>query len=435
MNISTATQFFSGDSFLLNRLSDSRPSLEFLASKFSHQNARFVLSLYGSSSLLFSKTSAFPSLFFASHTSLSSIGLANNPFLPPAPHGRSSFHPKTPQRTVQEYQSVINPKHQASYVFLGEISHDPSSLKPSPESFYLWAIDLGNLASYSQSELCALASNPQQNQTPESCQTSIETAFDAEFLPFRQGALQLNTTQSQISALARSLIDWNYRNQFCPSCGNKNWSAQGGYKRLCVSGFEQNDNTLSFPENPEFTCPSQKSLNNFAFPRTDPVVIVAITSPCNTKILLARKSIFPKNRYSCIAGFVDAAESIEEAVRREALEETGIKVDQVEYFTSQPWPFPNSLMIGCFARATTTEITIDGNELEDAKWFTAKDVLPAVIKSESETNLQFIKSDHLLSKNTSSDDSLSEILLPPPIAVGFFLTQAWCHRQAELGKL
>lgn len=108
------------------------------------------------------------------------------------------------------------------------------------------------------------------------------------------------------------------------------------------------------------------------FPRTDPAVIMVVTDgeAPNDRCLLGRHPAWPPGRYSTLAGFVEPGESIEQAVRREVLEESGIQVGDVEYFGSQPWPLPRSLMIGCLAEATSVDISVDGEEIEDARWFT-----------------------------------------------------------------
>ena len=107
------------------------------------------------------------------------------------------------------------------------------------------------------------------------------------------------------------------------------------------------------------------------FPRTDPAVIMVVTDGeyPDDRCLLGRHPAWPPGRYSTLAGFVEPGESIEQAVRREVLEESGIRVGAVEYFGSQPWPLPRSLMIGCLAKATSTDVTVDGEEIEDARWF------------------------------------------------------------------
>lgn len=145
-------------------------------------------------------------------------------------------------------------------------------------------------------------------------------------------------------AMAKSLVGWHQRHGFCANCGVRTAMAEGGWKRVCPS------------------CKAEH------FPRTDPVVIMLVTA--GDKCLMGRQSQFPPTMWSCLAGFVEAAETIEQAVQREILEEAGIQCTDVRYYMTQPWPYPSSLMIGCTARATTTDIVVDRNELEDARWFT-----------------------------------------------------------------
>lgn len=147
-----------------------------------------------------------------------------------------------------------------------------------------------------------------------------------------------------IVALARSLLAWHKSHSFCSACGQPSDMALGGYRRDCPS------------------CNAQH------FPRTDPVTIMLITD--GDRALLARSPHFPPGMYSAIAGFMEPGETIEDAVARETWEETGLKVGQVRYHMSQPWPFPSSLMIACYAQALTTELNIDTEELEDARWVT-----------------------------------------------------------------
>lgn len=145
-------------------------------------------------------------------------------------------------------------------------------------------------------------------------------------------------------AMAKSLVTWHQRHGFCANCGTRTSMKEGGWKRDCAQ------------------CKAEH------FPRTDPVVIMLVTH--GDKCLLGRQAQFPPTMWSCLAGFVEAAETIENAVKREILEESNIQCTDVTYYMTQPWPYPSSLMIGCSARATTTEIVVDKSELEDARWFT-----------------------------------------------------------------
>ncbi|MBF9197092.1 NAD(+) diphosphatase [Microvirga terrestris] len=149
-------------------------------------------------------------------------------------------------------------------------------------------------------------------------------------------------------AMAKSLLDWHRRHRFCANCGAPTQPAQAGFRRDCAA------------------CSAQH------FPRTDPVVIMLVTR--GEKCLMGRQPRFPEKMYSCLAGFLEPGETIEDAVRRETFEEAGIRVGAVRYLASQPWPFPSNVMIGCVSEALTDEIAFDGEELEDARWFTKDDV-------------------------------------------------------------
>jgi NAD+ diphosphatase len=149
-------------------------------------------------------------------------------------------------------------------------------------------------------------------------------------------------------AMAKSMLDWHRRHRFCANCGAPTQAAHAGFRRDCAA------------------CSAQH------FPRTDPVVIMLVTR--GEKCLMGRQPRFPEKMYSCLAGFLEPGETIEDAVRRETFEEAGIRVGAVRYMASQPWPFPSNVMIGCLAEALTDDIAFDGEELEDARWFTKDDI-------------------------------------------------------------
>ncbi|ORX38346.1 putative NAD+ diphosphatase [Kockovaella imperatae] len=179
----------------------------------------------------------------------------------------------------------------------------------------------------------------------------------------RSSASSMSGWEAGLFAQARALIDWNTRNRFCPMCGSQTYSLWAGWKRGCITGLE--------PIPGKEPCPSLEGLHNFAYPRTDPVIIMGILNSAGDKILLGRQAKWPKGMYSCLAGFVEPGESFEDAVRREVMEEAGIEVGPVRYSSSQPWPYPANLMVGCFGRAKDGQrIRFDlDNELEDAQWF------------------------------------------------------------------
>jgi len=150
---------------------------------------------------------------------------------------------------------------------------------------------------------------------------------------------------------ARSLLDWHARHRFCPQCGGPTLLAKGGWQRDCTQ------------------CGAQQ------FPRTDPVTIMLVEH--QGRVLLGRNARFPGRSYSALAGFIEPGETVEEAVAREVFEEAGVRVRDVTYITSQPWPFPSQLMIACHAHADEDALTLDPTELEDAQWFTRDEVVEA----------------------------------------------------------
>ena len=188
---------------------------------------------------------------------------------------------------------------------------------------------------------------------------------------------QLSADDLALYGGARSVLDWHARHKFCARCGQPTQLAKAGWQRNC-SG-----------------CGAQH------FPRVDPVAIMLVE--CDGLLLLGRQARFPPRSYSALAGFVEPGESIEDAVRREVFEEAGVRVGEVRYVASQPWPFPSQLMIGCLGHADSLELTIDETEIEDARWFTRAEVAEALEKGR---------------------DSAS-FLPPPPQAIAHHLLQWW----------
>jgi NAD+ diphosphatase len=183
-----------------------------------------------------------------------------------------------------------------------------------------------------------------------------EIAAAGEFVDLRRVGAFMPAGDASLMSWARALLAWHHRHHFCSVCGTSAESTRAGHVRRCC--------------NPE--CRAE------AFPRTDPVVIMVVERPATherpARCLLGRHARLPRGAYSLLAGFVEQGESLEDAVVREVSEETGVKVRDVVYQGSQPWPFPYSMMIGFRSRAEGEDIVLDTDELEDAQWFTAAEI-------------------------------------------------------------
>ena len=187
----------------------------------------------------------------------------------------------------------------------------------------LFAVDLGNA------------------ETPPALAPTLE---GSEFRDMRAAAFVLPGRDTAIAGQAKALLDWHARHGFCPNCGHASAPKDGGWRRHCPN------------------CGAEH------FPRTDPVVIMLPTF--GDECLVGRNVRFVGGLWSAFAGFVEPGETMEEAVRRELLEEVALDVGAVRYTSSQPWPFPSSLMLGCYAEALSKDFTIDGNEIAQARWIT-----------------------------------------------------------------
>ena len=160
----------------------------------------------------------------------------------------------------------------------------------------------------------------------------------------------LDDIEASFLALSNGMFYWHNTHKFCGSCGFQNFSTEGGFVMKC----------------------SNDKCGKSHFPRTDPAIITLISF--QDKVLLGRSPRFPDSMYSTLAGFVEPGESLEQALEREVFEEVGIKVKNIRYFNSQPWPFPASLMLGFFAEAINDQMTIDYDEIEDAHWFSINEL-------------------------------------------------------------
>ncbi|XP_067666461.1 NAD-capped RNA hydrolase NUDT12-like isoform X1 [Haliotis asinina] len=175
--------------------------------------------------------------------------------------------------------------------------------------------------------------------------------------------MQMDERHAGIFAEARSILTWHDRYSFCATCGSPTVVREAGYKRVC-------DNA---------DCRSHKGIHNTCYPRVDPSLIMLVVSPDASRCLLGRKKSFPPKMFSCLAGFMEPGECIEDTCRREVEEESGIQVGRVEYHSSQPWPFPAVLMLGCITHAKTETIKLDNDdELEAAQWFTRPEVVQMI---------------------------------------------------------
>ncbi len=191
-------------------------------------------------------------------------------------------------------------------------------------------------------------------------------------------AVNALVAREHLSPLAegKALLGWHRRHRFCPNCGARSMPVEAGWRRDCPR------------------CDTQH------FPRTDPVVIMLPVA--QERCVLGRSYRFQKGMWSCLAGFMEPGESIEEAVRRETREEVGIACGKVSYFASQPWPFPSSLMIGCHAQALSSDIVIDRTELDDARWFEREEVIAMLRRCHPEG-----------------------LSTPPQVAIAYHIIRAW----------
>lgn len=168
------------------------------------------------------------------------------------------------------------------------------------------------------------------------------------FTELRTVMAELSPGDAELAVTGKAILGWHQTHAFCSCCGQPSVHAASGWQRDCPN------------------CHSHH------FPRTDPVVIMLITY--GNDLLLGRSPGWPDRMYSLLAGFVEPGEAIEAAVRREVMEESAIRVGRVNYLASQPWPFPASLMIGCIGQATSRDITVDPQELEDAMWISREEL-------------------------------------------------------------
>jgi NAD+ diphosphatase len=209
----------------------------------------------------------------------------------------------------------------------------------------------------------------------------IAPDIDIELIDVRALAPTLATGEAAILAEARSVLDWHARHRFCAQCGSATAIASAGWTRRC---------------------PQCRASH---YPRTDPVVIMLAIR--GERALLGRNRRRPGARFSCLAGFVEPGETLEDAVRREVREESGVQCGRVRYLAGQPWPFPSSLMLGFLTEALTEEIMVDPKELAEARWFSRDELR------------------EMFGRAAAGTEDATQASVPAPIAIAHHIIRRW----------
>ena len=214
---------------------------------------------------------------------------------------------------------------------------------------------------------------------------ALKARADLKLIDLRTIAVQgeVDTVHVPPLAEAKAILGWHARHRFCPNCSAATVLTQAGWRRDCP------------------VCKAEH------FPRTDPVVIMLPIK--GDRCVLGRSPRFPPTMWSCLAGFCEPGELIEEAVRREVAEEVGVTCARVRYFASQPWPFPASLMIGCHAEAVSDEVVIDKSEIEDARWFDRAELKSMLLRQHPQ-----------------------ELSTPPPIAIAHHIIRDFVEHGSDV---
>ena len=206
----------------------------------------------------------------------------------------------------------------------------------------------------------------------------LERHPDARFLDLRLASIDMDAKHAGVLAYAKALHYWQYRHAFCGVCGHPNRLESSGHKLVC----------------------SNEECGRQSFPRIDPAIIVLVTQ--GDACLLGRNASWPARRFSTLAGFVEPGESLEDAVVREVFEESGVRLREIHYVSSQPWPFPSSAMCGFYAEAATRDCR-PSDEMAELRWYTVAELEAAV--------------------------AADEVRLSPPVSIAFRLLADWYHQQ------
>jgi NAD+ diphosphatase len=372
----------------LNRVSFLRQDNEWLTKAFSHPDARYIL---------FQDLGALT----ASPAELQTVKWEDiAPLFPDSPSAAAAaehlFSKSAEEARIASFHLETLPP---LAMFLGLDPQDSRTQPPAHPRYAgipLFALDITPRAPFTE------AAN------------ALKDKFASEKLEFIKDRLNLSFSArwAAVFAEARHLLDWNTRNPFCGGCGHRSTSIQGGWKRTCTSGKEVGCATKETPH----------TVSNLSFPRTDGAVIMAILSPTGTHLLLGRQPRWPKGMYSTLAGFLEPGESVEDAVRREVWEESGVKVGRVILWGSQPWPFPANIMLGAIGVAIEGHDTIDleqDKELEDGRWVPLQEIRESLAASGPWEGG--------LGASDGKETTKEKIRVPPKTAIAHQLLDAVCN--------
>lgn len=243
-------------------------------------------------------------------------------------------------------------------------------------------------------------------------------AAACQFQHARSASKSLPPHQAALTAHARALFEFHARHAFCGVCGSPTVPEEGGSRRRCLRNVRAEEPATAGEEGSASGAAANGAngvppCSGMWFPRTDPVVIMLVLHPRRDAVLLGRQKRFAPGLYSCLAGFMEHGEGVDDAVRREVEEEAGVRVGRVRFFGSQAWPFPFSLMLGCVAvaDADSDELRVDEHELEHAQWFSREEVVDMVASArKSRSNL-------LEGQNT----------VPPPTSIAGQMLEAYAR--------